>query len=97
MQTYFEEPEMTLTVRLDDATAAALAEHCAASGTTKSRVVQQSLVAYLMGAKTVEPAARQRRISAAFTAFDRAGLIGSGVVGTTSADKAAVRRRVTGG
>ena len=88
---------MTLTVRLDDATAAALAEHCAACGTTKSRVVQQSLVAYLMDAKTAEPQARQRRTSAAFTAFDRVGLIGSGVAGTPSADKVAVRRRVTGG
>ena len=39
---------MTLTVRLDDTLAAALAEHCAAHGMTKSRVVQESLAAYLV-------------------------------------------------
>ena len=86
---------MTLTVRLDESMSAALTEHCAARGMTKSRVVQQSLAAYLMHA--AEPALRRRAPSPAFAAFEAAGLIGSGALGTAPADKAAVRRRVTAG
>lgn len=91
---------MTLTVRLDDSIAAALDAHCTSTGATKSRVVQQSLVAYLMreaaNASAVADTRKAPKPSAAFTAFDQAGLIGSGSIGATSADKAAVRRRVTG-
>ena len=89
---------MTLTVRLDDAITRALTNHCAARGTTKSHVVQQSLAAYLMHAEGAPPSAkRSPRPSAAFTAFEAAGLLGTGALGTTPADKAAVRRRITGG
>lgn len=87
---------MTLTVRLDESMAVALTEHCAAHGTTKSRVVQQSLAAYLMQAAAAEPAVRQHAPSPVFTAFEAAGLLGSGTLVTAPADKAAVRRRVTG-
>lgn len=88
---------MTLTVRLDESMATALAEHCAAHGTTKSRVVQQSLAAYLMTqTAAAAPRAKQHAPSAAFTAFEAAGLLGSADLGTAPADKAAVRRRVIG-
>lgn len=88
---------MTLTVRLDESMAAALAEFCAAHSTTKSRVVQQSLAAYLMQAAAAVPVAAKRRApSASFAAFAAAGLLGSGALGAAPADKAAVRRRVTG-
>ena len=87
---------MTLTVRLDESMAAALTEHCEAHGTTKSRVVQQSLAAYLMRAAVAEPVARPHATSAAFAAFEAAGLLGSGASVAAPADKAAVRRRVTG-
>ena len=40
---------MTLTVRLDDTLEAALERHCAATGATKSVVVQESLARYLLG------------------------------------------------
>ena len=89
---------MTLTVRLDDSMAAALAEHCAARGTSKSRVVQQSLAAYLLQAAAAAPAAATRHApSSAFAAFEAAGLLGSGALGRAPADKAAVRRRIITG
>ena len=89
---------MTLTVRLDESMATALAEHCAAHGTSKSRVVQQSLAAYLLQAAIAVPAAATRHApSPAFIAFEAAGLLGSGVLGTAPADKAAVRRRIITG
>ncbi|CAN5376103.1 hypothetical protein BH11PSE9_BH11PSE9_03310 [soil metagenome] len=91
---------MTLTVRLDESIAAALNAHCASTGATKSRVVQQSLVVYLMreaaNASAVPDKRKAPPASASFAAFDRAGLIGGGSLGADSADKAAVRRKITG-
>lgn len=90
---------MTLTVRLDDTLAAALAAHCAAHGTTKSRVVQESLAAYLLDrqADASEAAgaakARTENLSKNYRAFADAGLIGGVALGRGS-DKAAVRARV---
>lgn len=88
---------MTLTVRLDDTLEAALERHCAATGATKSVVVQESLARYLLGDQALgarlraagarTPAAR----SANYRAFADAGLVGAGVLGGGSADKAAVR------
>ena len=88
---------MTLTVRLDDSMSAALAAHCAAHSTTKSRVVQESLAAYLMRSAAGQAVAQQLRASPAFSAFQAAGLLGSGSLGAQPADKMAVRRRVAGG
>ena len=91
---------MTLTVRLDDTLEAALASYCAATGATKSLVVQESLAAYLLqrqtapGAAAGGPAASPEKRSAAYQAFSAAGLLGGGELGGTSADKAAVRARV---
>jgi hypothetical protein len=88
---------MTLTVRLDDTLAAALARYCAATGATKSLVVQESLARYLLGdqadaasqrGQAAPPAAAP---SANYQAFADAGFVGAGVLGGRSADKAAVR------
>lgn len=87
---------MTLTVRLDESMAAALTDYCEVHGTTKSQVVQQSLAAYLLRVHTPQPDRAQREVSAAFAAFEAAGLLGAGALGPIVADKAAVRRRVTG-
>lgn len=88
---------MTLTVRLDDTLVAALDRYCAATGATKSLVVQESLARYLLGDQV--NAASQRGAgarsgaapSANYRAFADAGFVGSGVLGGGSADKAAVR------
>ena len=88
---------MTLTVRLDDTIATALDDHCEAHGTSKSSVVQQSLADYLMRSKALGAAAdKAPKHSAAFVAFEAAGLLGTGTLGTTPANKAAVRARITG-
>jgi hypothetical protein len=90
---------MTLTVRLDDTLEAALASYCAATGATKSLVVQESLAAYLLQRQQVSDAAAgasagsPERRSAAYLAFSAAGLLGGGELGGVSADKAAVRAR----
>ncbi len=93
---------MTLTVRLDATLESSLERYCAATGTTKSLVVQESLAAYLLasqmraagggadGARSKSGAA----VSGNYQAFANAGLIGAGELGGVSADKAAVRARV---
>jgi predicted transcriptional regulator len=90
---------MTLTVRLDETLESALERYCAEAGVTKSRVVQQSLAAYLLanppaGAKAEGGrASRKDQVSANYRAFEKAGLIGTGELGGGSADKATVRAR----
>lgn len=90
---------MTLTVRLDPTLATALDRYCIDTGTSKSHVVQESLAAYLIGASRsgAKDAAKVAGLpSPAFQAFADAGLVGSVDLGLTgSADKAAVRARVT--
>jgi hypothetical protein len=63
-----------LSVRLDPALAAALERHCAQTGATRSRVVQQSMAQYLVAqsgptlgelAEAVLPALGKRRARAA--------------------------------
>jgi hypothetical protein len=91
---------MTLTVRLDDTLAAALDRYCAATGSTKSLVVQESLAVYLVTRQPLaaKPAAgvkgKPAEPSANYRAFEAAGLIGAGALGGQSADKAGVRARV---
>ena len=46
---------MTLTVRLDDTLVAALERYCAGTGTTKSRVVQESLAVCLLAHRPAGP------------------------------------------
>lgn len=90
---------MTLTVRLDDTLALALERHCAATGATKSLVVQKSLAAYLMASQTPADDDRHQdgttkkpfKVSANYRAFAEAGFIGAGELGGGSADNAAVR------
>lgn len=92
---------MTLTVRLDDTLAAALERYCAATGATKSLVVQESLATYLLAdqakgaSERSHGAAAQPRasVSANYKAFADAGFIGAGALGGGSADKAAVRAK----
>lgn len=90
---------MTLTVRLDPTLATALDRYCADTGTSKSHVVQESLAAYLIGASRPEAkdGAKDAGLpSPAFQAFAEAGLVGGVDLGLRgSADKAAVRARVT--
>ncbi len=88
---------MTLTVRLDAALQAALDQHCAEHGVTKTQVVQQCLATYLVTASpgpAADAADAAARPSAAYRAFVDAGLIGALAAGGRSADKAAVRARV---
>jgi len=92
---------MTLTVRLDDTLAAALERYCAATGVTKSLVVQESLANYLLADQARGADERKRgaaaqpraSVSANYKAFADAGFIGAGELGGGSADKAAVRAR----
>lgn len=96
---------MTLTVRLDDTLEAALERYCAATGATKSLVVQESLARYLLASQS-EPgeasrgrAAQREAPSRNYRAFEAAGLIGCvalerGHGPEQGADKAAVRARV---
>ncbi len=96
---------MTLTVRLDDTLEAALERYCAATGATKSLVVQESLARYLLASRSEagEPgrgrAAQREAPSRNYRAFEAAGLIGCVALGREhgieqGADKAAVRARV---
>jgi predicted transcriptional regulator len=90
---------VTLTVRLDETLESALERYCAETGVTKSRVVQQSLAAYLLAsqpadAKTRGARAGKAQVSANYRAFEKAGLIGAVALGGGSADKAGVRERV---
>lgn len=88
---------MTLTVRLDAALQAALNQHCADHGVTKTLVVQECLATYLVTAKTGTAAVAADGAagpSATYRAFVDAGLIGTLAAGSTPADKAAVRARV---
>jgi hypothetical protein len=92
---------MTLTVRLDNTLEAALERYCTDHGVTKSLVVQESLAVYLLPGsqrRAGKPAAGQaegdRPVSANYRAFAEAGLIGAVAIGG-SADKAAVRARIT--
>lgn len=96
---------MTLTVRLDDTLEAALERYCAATGATKSLVVQESLARYLLAGQSEagEPgrgqAAQREAPSRNYRAFEAAGLIGCVALGHEhglehGADKAAVRARV---
>lgn len=92
---------MTLTVRLDKTLEAALDRYCAATGATKSLVVQESLASYLLADQAKAASKRQRgaavqppaTVSANYKAFADAGFIGAGELGGGSADKAAVRER----
>jgi predicted transcriptional regulator len=92
---------MTLTVRLDPPLAAALERYCTSTGVTKSLVVQESLVRYLVAAQAASKekanidaaAASPAPVSANYRAFAEAGLIGCLALGQ-GADKAAVRARV---
>ncbi len=89
---------MTLTVRLDDALAAALEAHCAERGVTKSRVVHETLAAFLLAAPgsghaAGTPQGGASRASANYRAFAELGLIGGVALGR-GADKVAVRSRV---
>jgi hypothetical protein len=89
---------MTLTVRLDAALESALERYCHDRGMTKSLVVQQALAEYLVAApaRSGTPGARRAGPpSANYLAFAKAGLIGAGTLGGRSADKAAVRERIT--
>lgn len=91
---------MTLTVRLDTMIAAALDRYCVDRGATKSLVVQECLAHYLLSghaqsAQTGAAAAARpgTQVSSNYLAFADAGLVGAGVLGGVSADKAAVRAR----
>jgi predicted transcriptional regulator len=90
---------MTLTVRLDPTLATALDRYCADTGTSKSHVVQESLAAYLIGAARPDATLDAKDLgprSPAFKAFADAGLVGAVDLDLPgSADKAAVRARVT--
>ena len=90
---------MTLTVRLDPTLATALDRYCTDTGTSKSHVVQESLAAYLIGAARPDATLDAKDLglpSPAFQAFADAGLVGAVDLGLAgSADKAAVRARVT--
>jgi predicted transcriptional regulator len=94
---------MTLTVRLDETLESALERYCTEAGVTKSRVVQQSLAAYLLasqppaGNAANARAGAKGRVSANYRAFEKAGLIGAVALGgdsSGSADKARVRTRI---
>ena len=90
---------MTLTVRLDAATEAALERYCVERGVTKSVVVHESLAVYLVNRGGMSPTsdAAGRGASATsenYKAFDAAGLIGAGELGGVSATKPVVRERV---
>ena len=94
---------MPLTGRLGPALDAALERYCSEHAVTKSLVVQESLATYLVHAPLQGGASAPARggraspaPSAAYLAFERVGIIGAGAVGGSSADKAAVRKRVTG-
>jgi hypothetical protein len=88
---------MTLTVRLDSALESALTRYCADNGVTKSLVVQESLASYLLSATArsgkAHGAIAGAEPSANYRAFADAGMIGAGVIGGGSADKAAVRAK----
>ena len=86
---------MTLTVRLDAATEAALERYCVERGVTKSLVVQESLAVYLLAHDKQPDVARPgaAELSDNYKAFAAAGLIGAVGLGLGS-DKAAVRARV---
>lgn len=96
---------MTLTVRLDETLAAALDRYCAATGATKSLVVQESLARYLLanrseaGEHGSRPGLQRAEPSRNYRALEAAGLIGCVALGRehgleNGADKAAVRARV---
>ena len=90
---------MTLTVRLDAATEAALDAVALERGVTKSVVVHESLAVYLVNRGGMSPTsdAAGRGASATsenYKAFDAAGLIGAGELGGVSATKPVVRERV---
>jgi len=88
---------MTLTVRLDAATEAALERYCVERGVTKSLVVQESLAVYLLAHDKQPEVARAGAAAAEpsdnYKAFAAAGLIGAVGLGLGS-DKGAVRARV---
>ena len=92
---------MTLTVRLDDTLDSALASHCAAHGVTKSRVVQESLAAYLRASRSQSTKAADvhsslgEQVSDNYCAFEKTGLIGCVSIGLKrGADKAGLRARI---
>ena len=85
---------MTLTVRLDPATASALERHCARRGVTKSSVVQESLAIYLLASAVPQVGGIVKApVHANHKAFADAGLIGAEALGGSSATKAGVRER----
>lgn len=88
---------MTLTVRLSPPIDQALADFCAAHGLTKTQVVQQSLAEHLQRSARADAGARGAmpgKVSPAFAAFKRAGLIGSLHLGQPSATRDVVRARI---
>ena len=84
---------MTLTVRLDKPLEQALDAYCAEQGVTKSQVVQECLATYLVNARGVGEAAADR-VSPAYAAMKKAGLVGSVRLGSASATRDVVRERM---
>ncbi len=85
---------MTLTVRLPLTLESELDAHCAQHGLTKSHVVQECLMEYLVQARSGAAATAPRaKASEAYAAFKRAGLVGSVNLGSPSATRDAVRQR----
>lgn len=82
---------MTLTVRLSKPLEEALRAYCADRGLTKSHVVQEYLASYLLDARQPPPPSQA---SPAYTAFKRAGLVGSVRLGSASATRDVVRERM---
>jgi len=85
---------VTLTVRLPQPLEDSLEAYCARHGLTKSHVVQECLATYLVQASDEEVATGSRpRISPAYAAFKRAGLVGSVNLAGPSATREVVRQR----
>ena len=73
---------MTLSVRFSPDLQGKLTEYCSLTGTTKSMVLQQAVLEYLVRQNDKNPAAvpaalTARSASKAYKAFQRAGLIGA--------------------
>ena len=69
---------MTLSVRFSPDLQGKLTEYCSLTGTTKSMVLQQAVLEYLVRQDEKKPAVpAARSTSKAYQAFQRAGLIGA--------------------
>ncbi|MGE4243294.1 hypothetical protein [Ramlibacter sp.] len=86
---------MTVTVRLPVPLEKALADYSAMKGVTKTYIVQEALVEYLVRPeRQAQP--RSEPESSTFAAFKRAGLVGSFRGDAVSATKEVVRQRILG-